>query len=157
MIIRRDLFEPLGGRRYEAKPSIAAATTKIEPKETPKPQPDQPNGLLLTGIVYLNNEPMALIEDSSRGASYFAKGDRLKDYVVDSIADDKIVLVNGSSRITQVLGSRLYYNASGKILESAASSIQVKEALASSNAPSNKADLSLVEQMRARRKKELGQ
>ncbi|MGB9596851.1 MAG: hypothetical protein ACPL7B_11270, partial [Candidatus Poribacteria bacterium] len=156
--------------------------TKQEP---PKPPPDPIYELTLTGIVLMNNELMALIEDSSRNRSYYLKkGDKLKDYTVYEIKDNEIILVSGDSRITQKLGTKTYYDQNGKLLAtkpsySSNSLVVAREPTDRSNQPvaTNNANgvsaiqsssssessgniggnLSLIEQMKARRKRELGQ
>jgi len=187
IIVRRNMFEPLGGRRIEVLP-ISPTTKAVVPvrQEPPRSPPDPVNELILTGIVYMSNELLALIEDSSKGKSYYLrKGDKLKDYTIEKILNNEIVLVNGDSEITQTLGSKTYYNSSGKLLTSrpayasspspvrressdrSDSSVAVSNAntadtsvsqpSGSSDSSSSNANLSLIEQMKARRKKELGQ
>lgn len=186
VIIRRNMFEPLGGRRIEGSLTKQITQPNVPMKqEPPKPPPDPIYELTLTGIVLINNELMALIEDSSRNRSYYLKkGDKLKDYTVDEIKDTEMILTNGDSRITQKLGSKTYYNQNGKLLAtrpsySSSSLIAARESTDRSNQPvaANNTDnvsasqsssssessgsiggnLSLIEQMKARRKRELGQ
>jgi hypothetical protein len=153
----------LGGRKEEP-PQIKPVIQVEAKKEPPKIPPEPINDLVLTGIVYINNVPLALIEDSSKGKSYFLKkGDKLKDYTVDNVKEGEISLVNENSRITLTLGSKTYYNTNGKLLASAPTNIQTSERVMEK--PSEKSvsskeetpNLSLIEQMKARRKKELGQ
>jgi hypothetical protein len=183
IIARKNLFEPLGGRI--AEPSSAKPITQVASvikQEPPKPPPDPIYDLILTGIVYNGNEILALIEDSSKGKSfYLRKGDKLKDYYVESITDKNVVLMNGDSKITQALGSKTYYNVSGKLLASrpanapsapiamnetsnrstpsapVANSVANSSSNSSASSNNSNANLSLIEQMKARRKKELGQ
>jgi hypothetical protein len=166
IIVRKNLFEPLGGRI--AVPTLAKTINQVvvAKQEPPKPPPDPIYDLILTGIVYNGNEILALIEDSSKGKSfYLRKGDKLKDYYVEKITDKEIVLINGDSKINQVLGSKTYYNTSGKLLASrpanAPSAPIAMNETSNRSAPSvsnnGNANLSLIEQMKARRKKELEQ
>lgn len=186
VIVRRNLFEPLGGRHIEISlaKQITQPTTPTK-QELPKPPPDPIHELTLTGIVLMNNEFLALIEDSSRNRSYYLKkGDKLKDYTVDEIKDNEIILVNADSKIIQKLGSKTYYNQNGKLLATRpsyapSSTTFARESIDRStlpvamsnteNASTNKSsvgsessgniggNLSLIEQMKARRKRELGQ
>jgi len=174
IIVRRNLFVPLGGRI--AEPAKQINQVIVAKQEPPKPPPDPIYDLILTGIVYNGDELLALVEDSSRNRSfYLKKGDKLKDYYVEKITDKEIVLVNGDSKITQALGSKTYYDTSGKLLASKpANTVSATIAMnETSNRPSpsvaknepdssassniSNANLSLIEQMKARRKKELGQ
>ncbi len=185
VIIRRNMFEPLGGRKVEVSLTKQTTQPTILPKqESPKPPPDPIYELTLTGIVLMNNELLALIEDSSRNRSYYLKkGDKLKDYIVDEIKDTEIILVSGDSKITQKLGSKTYYNQNGKLLATRPSytsssvfvareptdrpnqPVAVSNTDVSSSQPSDSSassgniggNLSLIEQMKARRKRELGQ
>jgi hypothetical protein len=175
-IARRNLFEPLGGRI--AEPNLAKTINQVvvAKQEPPKPPPDPIYDLILTGIVYNGNELLALIEDSSKGRSfYLRKGDKLKDYYVEKIMDKEIVLINGDSKITQALGSKTYYNTNGKLLASRpanapsapiamnetsnrpAPSVAKSEPGSTASSNNSNANLSLIEQMKARRKKELEQ
>ncbi len=163
VIIQNSLFEQLGGRRIERQIVELPPKTEIT-TEVPQTYSAPPNYLSLTGIVYLNGEHLALIEDSSKGKSYFLKkGDRIRHYTVEEITGKEITLVNENSRIVQSLGSKTYFSTDGDMLASGSSvpdssnNVKVKsvsESVLSDNKDSN---LSLIEQMRIRRKKELGQ
>jgi hypothetical protein len=119
---------------------------------------------MLTGITYLAEEPMALIEDVSKGEAYFLKeGDRLKDYVVAAIGEENITLVNGNSKMRASLGKRTYYNADGELLAAGSADSQATESIMSNlseesdSSEDDAADLSIIERMKARRRKELEQ
>lgn len=163
VIIQRSLFEQLGGRKIERQ--VVELPKKIEVKTELSQKPiAQPNYLVLTGIAYLNGEPLALIEDNSKGKSYFLKkGDKIRDYTVDEIIGERVILVNGDSRVVQSLGSRIYYNVDGELLASnsivsdSSNNAQVKSVSESVVSDKKDNNLSLIEQMRIRRKKELGQ
>jgi hypothetical protein len=161
MIVEGNLFRRLGWQKAVEIPSLPEPVVQRErPYERPKP----PNYLTLTGITYLAQEPMALIEDVSKGEAYFVKeGDRLKDYVVETITEENIILVNGNSRITVALGTRTNYNSDGELLATAMAEGQMTESVVeeSNEKPApleeDTASLSIIERMRARRRKELGQ
>lgn len=162
MIVEGNLFRPLGWQKtVEILPSLPEPVVQRErPYERPKPS----NYIVLTGITYLAQEPMALIEDVSRGEAYFVKeGETLKDHVVENITEENIVLVNGSSRIMVTLGAKTSYNSDGEILATAMTEGQMTASIMEESneepAPSEEdtASLSIIERMRARRRKELGQ
>jgi hypothetical protein len=161
MIVESNLFRRLGWQKTVEIPSLPEPVVQRErPFERPKP----PNYLTLTGITYLAQEPMALIEDVSRGEAYFVKeGDKLKNYVVETITEENMILVNGNSRVTVALGTRTSYNSDGELLAAAATEGQMTASIAEvpdeEPAPleGDTAGLSLIERMRARRRKELGQ
>ncbi len=161
MIVEDNLFRRLGWQKTVEIPSLPEPVVQ---RERPFERPRQPNYLTLTGITYLAQEPMALIEDGSRGQAYFVKeGDRLKNYVVETITEENIVLVNGNSRITVALGTRTNYNSDGELLADATvegqitGSIMEDSSEESSPLETDTAELSIIERMRARRRKELGQ
>jgi hypothetical protein len=159
VIFQNNLFEPLGGRRLEPqKVEIVATNPQVEP---PKPPAEKLNEITLTGIVYIDNEYQALIEDSGRGKSlYLKKGDKIKDYFVESITKDTMVLTNEETRLTKALGSKTYYNNNGKLLASGSqpsTEFASKPTIQSDASEKEDANLSLIERMKARRRKELGQ
>lgn len=164
VVTENDLFKPLGWQK-------TIESTKIIPKpivqqrvvEQQNP-PEPVNELVLTGIVRLGDELVAIVEDAQKGEAHFLrKGDRLKDYTVETIAEDKIILVNDGSMILSTLGSKTYYNSNGQFLISQRTDLPATgDAMRSTNekpAPLDEgsADTSLIERMKARRRKELGQ
>ena len=107
---------------------------------------------------------MALIEDVSRGEAYFVKeGETLKNHVVENITEENIVLVNGNSRITVALGTRTNYNSDGELVATAMAEDQMTGSIEeeSNEEPTppeeDTASLSIIERIRARRRRELGQ
>jgi len=158
LIVEENLLRPLGWQKTrETSPLPEPVIQKERPRERPGP----PNHLILTGITHLAEEPMALIEDVSRGEAYFLReGDKLKNYVVANIEEENIILVNGSSRITAALGARTYYNADGGLLATgtqATGSITKDSNEEPAPLEEDTADMSIIERMRAQRRKELGQ
>ena len=161
LIVEKNLLRPLGWQRARETP---ARPEPVIQREKPYKRPGPPNHLTLTGITHLSEEPMALIEDVSKGEAYFLReGDRLKNYVVANIEEDNIILVNGASRITAALGTRTYYNSNGGLLSTGSTESQTTGSIMkdSSKQPASSdgdtADMSIIERMRARRRKELGQ
>ena len=110
----------------------------------------------------MGSEPMALIEDTSKGEAYFLKkGDKLKDYVVEAVTEESIVLANEESKLNPTLGSKAYFSTSGRIFMSEFTDRQAVESPAKSASETasldeGSADLSLIERMKARRRKEMG-
>ena len=161
MVVENSLFRPLGWQKTVEIPSLPEPVVQRErPYERPKP----PNHLILTGITYLAHEPMSLIEDISRGEAYFLRaGDKLKNHVVEAITEENIILVNGNSRITAALGTKTYYDAVGELLAAGLAESQTTGSIMENSneepAPLGEgtADLSIIERMRARRKRELEQ
>jgi hypothetical protein len=142
---------------------VASPPKQVIQIEKPQAPPEPLYKLAFTGIVNLGSEYIALVEDSSKNDAYFLrKGDKLKDYVVESITDGSVILSNGNSKITSLVGSVAYYNSKGWLSTYEPRNNQVV-ALSSSESKAeepvsvnkNSTGLSLIEQMKARRKKEL--
>ena len=160
MIVEKKLMQRLGWQKIVEKPRIYEPVVQ---QQQPRERPARVNDLILTGIVHIGDDTIALVEDVSSGEAYFLKeGDRLKDYSVESISEENIVLVNEDSRITPALGSKTQYDSSGHILTSQPPNTQtVSDAVNSTDKASESPDedtskMSLLEQMRARRRRELG-
>jgi hypothetical protein len=160
VIIGSDLFRPLGEQKTVM---VASPPKQVIQIEKPQAPPEPLYKLAFTGIVNLGSEYIALVEDSSKNDAYFLrKGDKLKDYVVESITDGSVILSNGNSKITSLVGSVAYYNSKGWLSTYEPRNNQVV-ALSSSESKAeepvsvnkNSTGLSLIEQMKARRKKEL--
>jgi len=151
-VIEKNLMERLGWQR------IVETPRRYEPVVQPQQRPEQPkpvNDLVLTGIVRLDGHNVALVEDVSREEAYFLKkGDKLRDYFVESIAEESIVLVNGDSRLTPALGSKAQYDSSGHILASELPNAQKVENVVKDTNESA-AKMSLIERMKAQRRREL--
>ena len=165
VIVRNNLFRYLGQREIVI-PTPLPQTIKVEKQQAPPPDPLYK--LAFTGIVQLGSEYTALVEDTSRNKAYYLKkNDKLKDYVVEAINEGSVVLSNGNSKFTATVGSVAYYNSNGQISTSEPRNNQIinQTTVRSSESNSgeqasvnkNSANLSLVEQMKARRKKELEQ
>ena len=160
VVIENDLLRPLGWQRSADTPPREPVIQRERRQEQPRP----PSALILTGITYLGGEPMALVEDVTKGEAYFLKeGDKLKNHVVEAITEDNVTLVNGGSKITAPLGATTYYDADGGLLATGQEKSQAAGSFASdltgeSDLPKgDTAELSVIERMRARRRKEMGQ
>lgn len=163
MVAKNDLFKPLGWQK-----AVIVTTTsppqQIVQEGRQQPPPEPLSRLSFTGIVQLGSEYVALVEDSSKGKAYFLrKGDRLKNFVVEAITEESLVLSNESSKLTPHIGSTVYYNSEGLITTSepyssltmARTSESGVEERVSLNESSD--NMSVIERMRARRRRELGQ
>ncbi len=159
VVVEHDLLKPLGWQKTVATPPPPKPVVQREVRQE---RPAPTNDLVLTGIVNLGGEPIALMEDTSSGKAYFLKeGDKLKDYLVEAISEKNIVLANGSSRLTPSLGSKAQYDSNGRISISqltderaiGGSMKSTDEKVASSDG--EPANLSLIERMKARRRREL--
>jgi len=176
IIVRDNLFSSLGGIMEQpvSKPVIIETTTQYKPQVARSAPPGE---LILTGIVNLGDSPTALIEDTSTKKPYFLEaGDKFQNFFVESINDESITLLNDGNKHVYKLGSKFYYgnnevtqvsnlvppqrSASGRTLSKneqpkESASIDSNKSLASPE--QNSSNLSLIEQMKARRRKELGQ
>ncbi|MBD3184624.1 hypothetical protein GF312_20255 [Candidatus Poribacteria bacterium] len=158
VVTDQDLLMPLGWEKSQPKPE-----PEKEPKtfirEITREEPKPNKSLILTGITKLDGELMVLMEDLSDNKAYYLKqGDGLKNYMVDEITQDKVILTNGKSEIIAHLGSRTTYNSDGVLLASA-SSYEFEPSSAKTESETSVDDdtkLSIIERMKARRRKELG-
>ena len=162
MITERNLLRPLGWEKPVETPRIEKPVIqRRQPRERPIPVDE----LILTGIVHLDNESIALVEDVSSGKAYFLrKGDKLRNYSVEAIAEENIVLVNEDSKLTHALGAKVQYNSNRQISTSEQYNNQTTNDTAQnadtesdSQDEGDTANLSLIERMKARRRRELGQ
>lgn len=154
MVIEKNLMERLGWQK-----TVEISRSRYEPVIQPQQRPEQPepvNDLVLTGIVRLDGDNVAIVEDVSSGEAYFLKkGDKLRDYFVEAVTEKNMVLVNGDSRLTPALGSKTQYDSSGHILTTEAPSAQKAETAVKDTGKSD-ATMSLIERMKAQRRRELG-
>jgi len=164
LVAEKNLFNRLGWEKIiqESLPEPVVIRNN-EPRE--RQRDTEPNSdLILTGIVSLAGEPMALVEDTSAGKGYFLReGDKLKDYLVEAIDEESITLARGDSKLMPNLGSDTRYNSSERIVISRSTREQRPESISSesinaetASSDENPANLSLIERMKARRRKELG-
>jgi hypothetical protein len=149
-IVEHDLFRPLGWQKTVENPPDPEPVVK---REIRRELPVRTNNLVLTGILQLEGESIALVEDISVGEGYFLReGDRLKDYLVEEIAEEDILLVSNDSTIRTALGSITLSEQSHK---EAANSVVESPGDESASPDEISPNLSLIEQMKARRRKEL--
>lgn len=159
VIVENDLLKPLGWQKTVETVTFTRPAPMLR-RERPLERPGPMNYLMVTGITQVSEEPMALVEDVSGKEAYFLKeGDNLKNYVVANIEEENIVLTNGNSKITVALGTKTYYNSNGGLLADAPTDDQTIENIGSSEETTsldeNTANMSLIERMRERRRKQL--
>lgn len=161
VVIENDLLKPLGWQKTIAMPPLPEPIVRRRTRQAP---PAPASNLVFTGIVRLGAESIALIEDISIGEAYFLReGDKLKDYLVQAIAEENITLVSENSEFMLDLGSKARYSSNGQILTSELTDEQAIEDLAkgadekTASSDEGSVNLSVIEQMKARRRKELGQ
>jgi len=160
VIIKDNLFRALGTEEpVETKPVVQEA---IAPSR-PQTRPDPPGEIKLTGIVRLGDKTMALMEDVSAKKSYFlGAGDNLRNYTIESVNEQSVSLINNGSRTECKLGGKVYYSregvsqATGFINEQKYESVAPSGGNSSPSPTESSSNLSIIEQMRARRMKELG-
>ncbi|MCZ6676722.1 MAG: hypothetical protein O7E52_05685 [Candidatus Poribacteria bacterium] len=160
-----NLFRPLGWTKEVAKP--AKPTPKIMPApiaESPPPLPTY--SLILTGIVQSNSEWIAVVEDQKLNKGVFLHhGERLQDTLVRDIFSQYITLARGETTVQLALGESIEYGTDGQILfdtlttakkppVSEDASAEISSATSAGDADNQQ---SLIERMRARRRRELGQ
>lgn len=161
IVIKDNLFRNLGS----GEPIITEQPVRERPvRQEPEIRREPLGELTLTGIVNLGDNLTALFEDNSMNKAYFLMtGDKLKDYVVEKVSDQSVALVKDESRIVSNLGKKVYYDKnSGSLISNPSNERITQVATASADKSPTPSDtgssnLSLVEQMRARRKKELEQ
>jgi len=165
-IIETNIFRPLGWEKAKPAPILPVVRRR---REIPRERPAPTYTLTLTGIAKKGGEQIALIEDSRNKEGYFLhSGEKLKDYTVNAIEDEQIILAQASSEIKLALGEEIRYNISGQLILSgsaSASRLAVRPEQSASVAESvQKGDsssvgederLSIIERLKLRRKEQL--
>lgn len=169
-VIKDNLFRKLGTEDIVATPVVQEKPIRQEPEV----RRIQPGELMLTGIVNIGDNLTALVEDVPMKKAYFlGTGDKIKNYTVEEINRQSVILVSGESKIICALGKKVYYSKDdGSLISNTnfnISSQQIAQATQTNTTnivsaekipPSpneNSSNLSLIEQMKARRRKELEQ
>lgn len=160
-ITQHNLFRPLGW-----EPPKRTTTTLI-PEHTPPVEPEpasqpQPHYLTLTGIAQDGAESIAILEDSDRSATYFLRaGEKLKQGRIRAIHPEHIVMIQDEAEAEVALGKSVPYNGNGHLLfgslqrHSPIPRADADRLTMDSGAEDTQEATSLLEQMRARRRKEL--
>ncbi len=160
-IVENNIFRPLGWEERKPEPILPV----VRRREIQRARPAPTYTLTLTGIAKKGKEQVALIEDSKEKDGYFLRsGEQLKDYAVSAIEDEQIILAQAGSEIRLALGEEIRYNTSGQIIltsagesrfsmMSGASRSKAKDTQSLSVSEDKR--LSIIEQMKLRRRKEL--
>lgn len=165
IIAENNLFRPLGWTREVPPPIEPAATVVPEPIIEAPPTPPPTYTLVLTGIVQNGSDWMAVIEDRQHNeGSFLQRGEMLKDVVVRDIVAEYIQLVRGEMMAQLALGESIEYGADGRVLFNTAGTAKPPKPTDQTNKPSETQmaggggdGQSLIERMRARRRRELNQ
>ena len=154
VIAENNLFRPLGWRKEIVKKTTPTKTVVVEiPRERPAPT----YNLSLTGIAQNGSEWIAILEDETLKEGYFLHcGDKLKDSLVSEIFEEHIVLVVGDAKAQFSLGESIQYNTNGQLLLNTIANQSTLPSLLTPNSGED-AQKSLIERMKARRRKELSQ
>ena len=162
VIVENNLFRPIGWRKEVVKKTRPKTETVV--LEIPKERPAPTYTLTLTGIAQNGSEWIAILEDRTRKEGYFLhRGEKLKDSLVSEILSEHIILVQGDSKTQFPLGESIQYNTNGQLLLNtiANQSTHPRPSEENSSVALSEKDKgtqkSLIERMRARRRKELGQ
>ncbi len=164
VIVENDLFRPLGWNKEIQLPEEPTSTVTPEPIVEIRPPPPTYT-LVLTGIAKNGSDWTAVIEDRKQnGGAFFRRGEMLKDVRVQDIMSEHITLTRGEMTVQLVLGESIEYGIDGRLRFDTAGAVKMPElpnktgALSETQVNSDDdGEQSLIEQMRARRKKELDQ
>jgi len=149
MIAENNLFRPLGWKN----PPPSPPKTENPVVEIRRERPAPTYNLSLTGIAQNGSSWIAIVEDETKKEGYFLhRGEKLKDSVVEEIFEEHIILVVGDIKTQISLGESIKYDGNGQILLNT-----IASRIAAPKIEKSEDTQSLIEQMRARRRKELGQ
>jgi len=154
VIVDDNLFRPLGWEKSAVKKVVRKTKPKTETVETPRESPEPTYSLTLTGIAQNGSEWLAIVEDETRKEGYFLhSGEKLKDSLVSEIFPEHIILAQGDIKGKLPLGTNIQYNTNGQLLLDTVKDYQysVEEVQEEDKLQS------LIERMKARRRKELSQ
>ena len=164
IIAENDLFRPLGWKIEIQPPGEPAPTVTPEPIVEILPPPPTYT-LVLTGIAKSGSDWIAVIEDRKRNeGAFLRRGETLKDVHVQDIMSEHITLTRGEMVVQLALGESIEYGVDGRLRFDTAGAVKMSElpsqaeTLPETQADSNRdGEQSLIERMRARRRKELDQ
>lgn len=166
-ISEHNLFRPVGW-----EPQVAARSTAPPPMRRPsRAAPERPAPayyLTLTGIAQNGTQSLAVLEDSQQNDGYLLHaGDNVQDAHVSAIAEAHITLARGNATAQLALGESIQYNGRGQILLGVVASREIgfasprgaasADSTMASETGDSDSQLSVLERMRARRRRELAQ
>ena len=164
IIAENNLFRPLGWKKEIRSPEEPAPTATPEPiVETPPPPPTYT--LVLTGIAKNGADWIAVVEDRKQDeGAFLRRGEMLKDVHVQDIMSEHITLTRDEMTVKLVLGEIIEYGIDGRLRLDTAGAAKISKlpnetrALSETQTDSDdNGEQSLIERMRARRRKELDQ
>ena len=162
VIGENNLFRPLGWKRENPLP--VPPTVAPEPIVQIPPSPSTYT-LVLTGIAKSGSDWIAVIEDRKQDeGAFLRRGEALKDVRIQDIMSEHITLVRDGMTLQLALGETIEYGADGRLRFDTAGTAKISkppdetEALSETEVDSNDdGEQSLIERLRARRRKELDQ
>ena len=153
VIAENNLFRPLGWKKETLKESLPKIANPVVEIRRERPAPTY--NLSLTGIAQNGSQWIAIVEDETLKEGYFLhRGEKLKDSLVSEIFEEYIVLLVRESKTQLPLGTSIQYNANGQIMINTITNQKPDFLIPNSGGDAQK---SLIEQMKARRRKELVQ
>ena len=163
VIAENNLFRPLGWQKEVIKEPIPIPKTETVIIETPQERPAPTYNLTLTGIAKNGSEWIAIIEDGTQKKGYFLhRGDKLKNSTVGEILAEHIILVAGDTEVQLSLGKTIQYDENDQLLLNTIANRSIEKnrpqpSQESETVKGGDTQTSLIERMKARRQKELGQ
>ena len=162
VIVENDLFRPLGWQKEIQLPEELTSTVIPEPIVEILPPPPTYT-LVLTGIAKNGSDWIAVVEDRQQNeGAFFRRGEMLKDVHVQDIMSEHITLTRGEKTVQLALGESIEYGIDGRLRFDTTGAAKMSElpnetgTLSETQADSDDdGEQSLIEQMRARRRKEL--
>jgi len=159
LISENNLFRPLGWKKEALK--TAPPKTENPVVEIRRERPAPTYNLSLTGIAQNGSSWIAIVEDGTKKEAYFLnRGGKLKNALVSEILEEHIILAIGEEKVQFPLGASIQYDANEHIIPNTITNQSVLPSIPKSefrNSNSGEDTQSLIERMRARRRKELGQ
>ena len=163
IIAENNIFRPLGWKRENPVP--VTSTVVPEPIAETLPAPPPTYALILTGIAKNGADWIAVVEDRERNEGVFLRsGETLKDVRVEGIMSEYITLTRGEMTVQLALGEGIEYGGDGRVrFDTAGIAKMPNPTDKTSTFSETKIDgdggdeKSLLERMRARRRRELDQ
>ncbi len=164
VIAENDLFRPLGWKKETQSPEEPTPTVTSEPiVEIPPPPPTYT--LVLTGIAKNGSDWIAVVEDRKQDeGTFLRRGEMLKDGRVQDIMSEHITLARDEMTVQLTLGKSIEYGVDGRLRFDTAGTAKIPKSpnetgmLSKTQVDSDDdSEQSLIERMRARRRRELDQ
>ena len=162
IIAENNLFRPLGWKREVQSPDVPTAIPEPVAKTPPLPPTYT---LVLTGIAKNGADWIAVVEDRKQDeGAFLRRGEMLKDVHVQDIMSEHITLTRDEMTVKLVLGESIEYGIDGRLRFDTAGAARISKLPNETRVLSetqtdgdDNGEQSLIERMRARRRKELDQ